>query len=362
VRAIRARLALTLVTLGLVACSPSESSQATADRPPQAVEVVPIERRDIAEILSVVGTIEANESARIQAEVSGIVRAIEFDEGQAVKRGAPLLLIDDRALRAEVAQADANYKFAEATLDRQQRMRAQKAIPELEYDRALAERDVAKAELERLRDRLEKTVVRAPFDGVVGGRDISPGDYIDNATTITTVDDLSQLKMALDVPGRYVASVKPGTKISVHDSVNGRVLASGTVYFVSPTIDAARRSSQVKARLSELSPELRPGMFANVDLVLSERPDALTVPEAAILTSLQGTQIVIAEPDGEGFRAQFVNVTLGLREQGVVEVLSDEPIEGRKVVSAGVGALPLYPDLPLDPRPGTTAYAPLPSG
>lgn len=336
--------------------APSAAARRGAGPQKQAVEVTAVERRDLVETLDVVGSLAANESAEIRPEVAGLVREILFEEGQTVKRGQVLLRIDDAELRAQYAQVEARHRLAQLNVQRSENLSETRTIPQSETDRARSEFAGAQAELALLRTRLEKTEVKAPFDGIVGSRTISPGDYVNTATVVTTLNDLSRLKVDFQVPERFLEKVQAGTMFRVRSRTLAAEEAAeirGEVYFVSSVIDRNTRSSEVKGVLDKPPPVLKPGMFANIELVLEVRKGALTVPEGSILISPTGSQVVaVREQNGEKV-ADFVPVQLGMRAKGLVEVT---PLKGQlaaeeSVVASGVGALILYQGAKLDPRP-----------
>ncbi len=335
----------------------SVGKAARGARSPQVVEVMPILRRDLAETINLVGSLQPNESAEIRTEVGGVVQSILFSEGQQVDTGDVLLKIDDAELRAQHEQVAARFKLAELNVARSENLSRSRTIPQSEYDRAKSEFAAAKAELKVLKLRLGKTAVKAPFAGIVGSRTISPGDFVSTSTIITRIDDLSRMKITFAVPERYLAKVHPGTVVRATTRGGGvnqyeRTIA-GEVYFVSATIDRDIRASEVKAVLTDPDVSLRPGMFANVELVLDVRVKVLTVPEAAIMADARGVQIiVVGEKDGAKV-ARYIPVVTGLRTRGFVEVMPidvDLP-DGSEVVASGVGALVLYPGALLDPKP-----------
>ena len=334
----------------------SQAGRADANKA-QVVEIVQVARRDLAETLSLVGSLAANESAEMRTEIGGIVRGIFFDEGQQVKAGDLLLKIDDAELRAQAAQVEARFNLAKLNVERSENLAESRTIPQSEADRARSEFAAAEAELSLIRLRLQKTEIRAPFDGVVGSRAISPGDYVTPAAVITRINDLKRLKIDFQVPERFLSKVRPGTVVRVTTRATSskeveRTL-SGEVYFVSATIDGAVRASEVKAVLTDTAPGLRPGMFANIELVLEEKSNVIVVPEAAILTNARGVQIITVDHSGGTPKAVFVPVTTGLRTAGVVEVTPTrgDLADGTEVVASGVGALILFPGAPVDPRP-----------
>jgi len=357
-----------VVMFAATGCSKKPAAGATTGGPSriqkQVVEVIPIERRDLRETLTVVGSLEANESVEIRPEVAGLVRAIYFQEGQQVKAGEVLVKIDDAELLAQLAQIEARFKLAELNVARSENLSETRTIPQSEFDRARSEFAAVQAERTLLRLRLEKTEIKAPFDGQLGARTISAGDVVTTNTIITRLDDLSRLKIAFPVPERFLAKVRVGTQVQASTRMSGRtdmnLTTTGEVYFVGATIDRATRASEVKAILANTGPDLRPGMFANVEILLDTREQVLTVPEGAILTDSRGVQIIIVgEKDGQAI-AEYVPVETGLRTRGLVEVRPKdrEIAPGSSVVASGVGALILFPGSPLEPRPLRSAFIP----
>lgn len=311
-------------------------------------------RRDLAEVLTVVGSVAANESAAVRAEISGQVREVFFDEGQRVTKDQVLLKIDDSELRAQFAQAESRFKLAELSLARNQGLIETKTVSQADFDRVTAEHATATAELSLLRVRLAKTEVKAPFEGIVGSRSISPGDYVTPAGVITQIDDLSRLKIDFQVPERFIGKVRRGAAFTLRaKTLDASARVEGEVYFVSSVIDRETRSSGVKGFLTNPPAELKPGMFANVELVLDVRKNALTVPEGSIYTTAKGPQIIAVKESGADKIAEFISVELGLRAKGYVEIISSKtPLgEEQPVIAAGVGSLILFPGAKLDPKP-----------
>jgi len=349
---------LTLLAVTLSSCSKSTGTKTTAGAAAgakQPVEVTTIARRDLVESLSLVGSLAANESAQLRAEISGQVRAVQFQEGDHVTKDQVLVKIDDAELRAQLAQAQASFLLAELNLKRSENLTEARSMSQAEADRVRSEYSSAQAARSLLAVRVAKTDIKAPFDGVVGARTISPGDYITAATVITTLDDLSRLKIDFQVPERFTSKVKAGTSFTVRAQTPvGEARAKGEVYFISSVIDRSTRSSQVKGYVTENPAGFQPGMFAGIELVLEVRQGVLAVPEGAILTTSAGPQVIAVRDQGTDKVAEFVPVELGLRERGLVEVRSLKPdalAEGNSVVASGVGALVLFPGIKLEPRP-----------
>lgn len=316
----------------------------------QPVEVMPVARRTMQETVELVGSLAANESAELRCELSGTLVEILFEEGARLAKGDPLVRLDTRELEAQLAEAHAKFDLAERNIGRLRKLLETAAASQLEFDEAEAQFKQLQASISLLETRLAKSTLLAPFDGMAGARPVSVGDYVTPQSVITTLDDLSRLKVELDVPERYLPLLKKGTTFSVRTAA-GEGAVRGEVYFISPTIDLATRAAQVKGYITDPPPVLRPGMFANVTLVLRTVENALVVPETALLNSAQGSAVVVARERDGVVVADFVPVRPGLRVPGLVEVTPVGPplAEGDRIVSAGVGALILMPGMKLQP-------------
>jgi membrane fusion protein (multidrug efflux system) len=350
-----ALLALIVISAG---CARSAKPAAATSATLQPVEVVAISRRNLSEAINLVGSVAANETAQIRAEIAGQIREILFNEGERVTRGQVLVKIDDSELVSQAAQAAAAFRLAELNLERTENLARNNLISQADTDGVRSEYGSSKAALALLRTRLAKTQLKAPFDGIAGSRAVSVGDYVSSSTAtsaITTINDLSRLKIEFQVPERFLNKVKPGAAFTVQARSGGvPTLMAGEVYFVSAIIDRTTRSSEVKGYLTKPPDQIKPGMFANVELVLEVRQGVLTVPEGAILVTPRGPQVIAVVMKEGAATADFVPVVLGLRSRGLVEIEPVDPArlrEGQPVVAAGVGALILFPGAKLDPRP-----------
>jgi membrane fusion protein, multidrug efflux system len=338
----------------LAACGEREDNRTPDAAPPRPVEVAIVEVRPLSETLHLVGSLTAVESTEIQAEIAGKIEEIRFLEGEQVRAGQILFRLDDRELRAQLNEARARTELAKRDLERGRALMTEGFISKAELDRLQADFDRGRAETERLAARLDKTEIRAPFAGVLGAREVSPGTVISTDTVLTRIDDLSRIKVEFMVPERFLPQVAIGTRVHLTDqALADAEPPMGRVFFISPYLDPERRAGEVKALIEKPAPGLRPGMFANVELVLRTVEGALTVPEGAVLSRADGHFLVaIREQDGEAV-ADFLPVNLGIRRRGLVQVIprNGEPVPGQRVVGAGVGALPLFPGALLLPLP-----------
>lgn len=339
----------------------------------QPVEVMPIQRRSMRETIQLVGTIAANESAELRPEYPGVVAEVRFEEGAPVRKGDALIVLDTRELEARLSEMRASVVLAGKNLERNRSLLADRAVSELEVDAAEAEYARLSSVIEGLEVQRHKSTLRAPFEGVVGARPVSVGDYLTPQTMVTTVDDLSRLKVEMEVPERYLPLLQPGSTFTLRAATSrAGGETTGEVYFVSPRIDVATRSTLVKGYVTKPPAHLKPGMFANITLVLREVEDALVVPETAVLSTPKGTVLIKPSgPPGEQVAA-FVPVRLGLRVPGYVQVTAVGPPgdgaarppiqEGDSIVSSGVGGLILFPGRKVKPvEPVVTPDQPAPS-
>ena len=320
----------------------------------QAVEVTAISRRDLTETLRVVGSVGSNETASIRPEMAGIIREIRFVEGLPVKKGDLLVKIDDSELAAQLAQSKARFELAKQNLARADSLQQTLSNTQADVDRSRSEYAAAQADVDLLKVRIARTEIRAPFDGVAGSRTLSPGDYVNTLSIITTINDLSRLKAEFQVPERYVSKVRKGTPFTVKASTSSTEPSTrGEVYFVNSVIDRNTRASEVKGYLTNPTPALQAGMFAVIEVVLEVRKGALAVPEGAIFVDQRGPQLVVVREQNGQKVAAFVPVKLGMRAKGLVEVsaLEGQLDERQLVVGAGVGALALFSGARLETRP-----------
>jgi membrane fusion protein, multidrug efflux system len=350
----RSLLAVTALPMMLGSCG-KKPAAAGAPNPMdrvQPVEVMPVTVKTLRETVGLVGSIAANESAELRPEIPGVIESISFEEGAAVKKGELLAKIDTRELEAQLAETRASFALAEKNLERNKTLLEDQAVSKLEVDAAIAEHARLVAATALLEVRLAKSSIVAPFDGFTGARSVSVGDFVTSQSVITTVDDLSRLKVEMEVPERYLPNLKPGGNFTLRAATSeAGEEVTGEVYFVSPRIDEETRSTLVKGYVNNPPPFLKPGMFANITLVLRIVENALVVPETSILSTPKGTVLIKpAEKDGATV-AEFVPVKTGLRIPGFVQITAVGPPvnEGDQIVSSGVGGLILFPGAKLKP-------------
>ncbi len=320
---------------------------------PMAVPVeVAVARSDtVRDEIAATGQIEAVQSIDLRPEVDGRIVAILIREGQEVDEGTPLVKVDDAQLKAQVAQLEAQRDLAQQGLARAKELAQQNASSAADLEQAEATARSAQAQYDLQRIRLERTTVRAPFAGVVGQRYVSLGDYVTNSTRLVSLQTVNPQRAAFQVPERFAQLLRPGQRVTFGVAAIAGRQFTGEVDFVDPVVQLPGRTILVKARVPNGQRLLQPGMFIEARLVTAVRPNAVVVPEEAVVPA-EGSNAVWAVVDGKADRRL---VTLGVRRPGFVEVTSGVKA-GEQVVVGGLELLaPGAPVRPMERHPPEAA-------
>lgn len=318
---------------GNVACSkkPAGGAGAGFKMPPTPVETAMASRDTVRDRFETVGTIEAGEAIEVVAEIDAVVVDLPFREGAAIARGGLIAQLDDATLRAEVTRAEALLEQSRVTHERIETVVVQGAGAPQDLDDAAATLKVAAANLELARVRLEKTRIVAPFSGILGSRRVSPGAFLRAGEPITDLAQVEEIKVAFAAPERHLPRLTRGSGVSVSTTAFPGYELDGVIDVVEPVLDANLRSARVLARVRNPGGKFRPGMSANVVVVLSQRPDALTVPSEAVFVEGNQAFVYVVRADSTVGRSP---VTLGTRMPNAVEILEGIDL-GSQVVRAG---------------------------
>ena len=299
------------------------------------VETAEVVASELESSVKAVGTLTAEASATLRAEVPGQILAVHFQEGQPLEKGAPLYSIEATVLEAEVNEARANRNRSESALERAQELFAKQLISGTDYDAARANYDVDAARLRSSQARLSKTVIRAPFDGFAGLRRINIGDYATVGQELVDVVQLDPLRVEFSIPETLLPKVNPGLPIGVSvDAYPGEVFP-GEITAVAPKSDVQGHSIEVRASLPNEELRLRPGLFVRIDVSLGTKPDAIVIPEQAIWPIGQNKTVYVVE-DGKAHQRV---VTIGERQPGAVEIV--DGLEADEVIVTA-GQMKLY--------------------
>lgn len=329
-------LLLMMLASGLASAQPPGGDQ------PVPIKMIQVQSNPVTDTVTAAATLVPHERVILRPEMDGRIVSLSFDEGKIVKKGRVIVKLDAAEQEAALAAAEADLKLAESRFRRNEELAGKGFISQQALDEARANLEVVKAQVQAARVLMKRTIIRAPFTALAGLRQVSPGAYVKKGDDIVELAAIDQLNLDVRVPEVYLPLVRIGQPVSVTvDALPGRTF-SGKVYAMEPTVDLATRGALVRARIPNPGGQLKPGMFARVSAVLGNRPEAVVVPEQAILP--KGRQRYIYKVvDG---KAILTPIKLGQRTPGQVEVTSGIS-EGDTIVVDGL--LKLRPGAPVAP-------------
>jgi membrane fusion protein (multidrug efflux system) len=291
---------------------------------------------EFSDRLEAIGTARARESVVIASKLSEKILRVRFESGQQVQAGELLVDLDLGSDQAELAAAETALREAERQLARQQQLAERRLIPQSQLDTQRAARDNARAQVDSARANLADRAIRAPFAGVLGLRQVSPGQLIGPNTPITTLDDLSSMKVEVRMPERALSGLRPGVPVVARSEAWPDREFQGQLSEVDTRIDAATRSVTVRAEIPNPEGLLRPGMLLRIELLQPARR-AIVVPELAV--QQVGSRSFVYRLDGEG-KVEEADVRIGSRAGGQAEILEGLRADDRIVVEGTVKLRP----------------------
>lgn len=321
------------------------------------VAVEPVSRHLFVRQVEAIGTARANESVTITAKLTDKVSQVNFDDGDQVEAGDVLVEMANQEQEALLAEARANLNDARQRLGRVRDLGKRGLAADSEVDQAEAAAKAAEARLDTVLARLQDRVVRAPFSGVLGFRQVSRGTLLSPGTPITTLDDVSVIKLDFTVPETLLSTVVPGSPVTAHSEAWGERSFEGTVRSVSSRVDPVTRAVEVRALIENEDGALRPGMLMTV-LVATDQRESLAVRQGSLLQVSDQNYVFTVDEQNRAWRRE---VELGQRTYELAEVLGGLE-EGELVVVEGLIQLRdgMQVELKEDPPTGQTLSAAAP--
>lgn len=305
------------------------------------VETYTVVAKPLDVTIDAVGTLVANEMVTLRPEIAGKITEITFTEGSPVKKGDALFKIDDRMARAEMKQAQSNLQLAQLNYNRFRKLSSTGASTKLRYDEAQAELGVSQANADLARTRVEYMTIIAPFDGTVGLRKVSPGEYVNVGQELANFVSYDPMKVNFTIPETQASQLAVNQAIDLTvEAIQGQKF-QGIVFALDPQLDVNGRAVQLRATIPNEQNTLKPGMFARISLTVARKENALTIPESAIVPQGDVKQVFVVDAQS---KAQLVPVELGERLSGSVEVVSGLK-EGDVIVTSG--QIKLQPGAPV---------------
>lgn len=287
------------------------------DAKPVVVIVAPVLSQTFSDRIEALATARANESVTITANVTEKVIETRFEDGQWVEAGTILTILDHAEEQANLKEAEAVLGERRIALKRSQRLAKQKLTSKEELDQRVLAVEQAEATIKAIQSRINDRIIRAPFHGVVGLRTISPGTVVQPGNLITTLDDISVIKLDFKVPSVYLPVLTPGMPIRARATALQDMEFAGEVKAFESRVDPVTRTVNVRALLPNPEGLLKPGMLLQVELLKNIR-QALVIQEAALLPQGKKNFVFMVDKDR---KAQRVEVVIGTRELGKVEIL-----------------------------------------
>jgi membrane fusion protein (multidrug efflux system) len=307
-------------------------AQAPAGRP-APVRVATAETQPFVDRIEALGTLLANDSVDLTARVTEVVTSVDFTDGQRVKQGTVLVTMQRDEARALLDEATFTTEEARRQYERTAQLSGQGAASTAQLDEARRVYETARARQLAIQSRNEDLTITAPFDGVVGLRNISVGTLLQPGDLITTIDDDNIMRLDFSVPSTFLPALVPGTPIRARSRAFGDRAFDGEIRSVSSRIDPVTRTVVVRAELPNPELLLKPGLLMSVELEANRR-DALVIPEESLLPAGRRNFVMVVEEGPDGPVARRTEVTIGARRVGEVEIL--EGLEaGQTVVTHG---------------------------
>lgn len=306
-----------------------------------------VEPTTLYDTLVTVGTLEPVESITVRNERPGRVESINFREGERVGKGEQLLQMRNDVLQTELAVQKRRRDLLQMEADRQYEVIDAGGVSQHEYETTVGELEIAEAEIERIRARLDETVVRAPFDGVIGIRQVSPGAVLQTGEEIATLRKTDKLVLEFTVPERFADRIEKGSSLRfrTHGSSD---IHSAEVTVVEPGLDGGNRTLRMQAAVDNPEGSFRAGAFAQVGLIVEEFDDVVAVAPSAIVQTAEGASIWVND-DGEAARR---DIETGFRGTKRVQITDGLEMNEEVVVT---GRDSLEPGLALDVDDSETA-------
>jgi len=300
---------------------------------PTAVIVSPVTSKSFGDVVEALGTTRSNEMVVITADTAEKVTQIYFEEGQEVKKGDLLITLAKGEENAALRAAQAAFSEARSSYNRAKELQSSKSISKAVVQERLSALNQSRAAISGVTARLDKLAITAPFDGVVGLREVSVGALVQPSDMITTLDDISVIKVDFEVPSIFLPTLSKGQEVHGRIDAFGEREFIGKVQTINTQVDPSTRTIKVRAIIPNEDRVLKPGLLMTIDLIKNQR-QALVIPEEALIKRGQKNFVFKAQSADEGLIAVEQEIKIGARRSGEIEVLSGLN-EGDQVINHG---------------------------
>ncbi len=307
-----------LMIVCITACHSKKQSKEPKKSPPPVVDVIVAKAQIVSDSVEANGTVISNDFVQLHPEATGRITYLNVPEGKFIKKGTVIARINDEDLVANLNKSKAALLLAQSYVERLKPLLAVQGVNQADYDAAVNTVISTQADINYSEALIDKTIIRAPFDGVVGLRQVSIGAYVSNADVIATMQQVKNLKIDFTVPEDYSAYVKTGSGVQVIlDATTDTIKHAATILAIEPQANTMTRNLLVRAVLND-NARANPGAFVKVFITGNSSRQSILVPTNCIIPSDINKQLILVK-DG---KAKFTNVTTGVRMQSNVEITS----------------------------------------
>ncbi|MFD0794500.1 efflux RND transporter periplasmic adaptor subunit [Mucilaginibacter litoreus] len=306
---------------------------------PVAVNVLVVKDTAVTNQIDITGTIDANEKVNLVSQTAGNITNIYFNEGSHVSKGQLLVKVYNQDLQASLQQIQAQIVLARDINRRNQILVQKEAISKEESETSQSSLNALQAQADVIKAQIARTEIRAPFSGIIGLRNVSPGGYLSPSTPIATLVNIDPAKVTFSVPERYLPLIKKGGKI-IFTVESSRKNFSATVYAIEPSLDATSRTITVRAKAPNADNLLTAGAFAKINLTLDQIPKTIMVPTESVIPDIKSSKVYIYHNG----KALAKDVKTDLRTDTKIQIV-DGLASGDSVVVSGL--IQIRPNAPL---------------
>jgi len=307
--------------------------------PPEVVSTARAESQVWEGTLSAVASVVSAKGVALSNDAPGIVSRLHFESGASVKRGQVLVELDTKVERAQLASLRARRELAETSLGRSQALVAQGVVAQSELDNSQASFKSLTADVAALDAQIARKIIRAPFDGKLGLREVNLGQYLGPGTRVTVLESAESVYVDFSLPQRNLSALTLGMPVRAFEEEGGKAIGEGAISAIDPALDATTRNVKLRASFDNPGERWRPGMFVRVEVVLPEKKPVTVVPLTAVVHASYGDSLFVTEeaagPDGKPRKiARQKFIKLGSARGDFVTVV-EGVTAGEEVVSAG---------------------------
>ena len=307
---------IALFSLTVFACKGKPEPVKPKETPPTIVDVIIASPQSITNTVEANGNIVASEYVELHPEVSGRIIYLNVPEGHAIAKGTIIARINDADLQAQVAKSKVQLDLAQKTEERYNKLLAVNGINQADYDNALNQVNSLKADIQYTQTLIDKTVIKAPFSGVLGLRQVSPGAFVTAANIIVTIQQVEKVKIDFTIPEEYSNIIKKGNLVDIEIDAASKTTKKALVIATEPQVNLTTRNLKVRAVLQKAT--ANPGAFVKVFVDAGGNKKSVMVPTNSIIPDDKNIQVILVKSG----KASFVNVKTGVRESNNVEILS----------------------------------------